>query len=181
MNPAVVIIVVGLVGLGGTTYVMHEAGYLPVAQLLETKEPVEYQPVCSSCIEKHYQSIIQDIPNLDKIKYNFYISGSNYLEVHEDYKKRLKKEGYTEKVSGVKTIKNVTIHYYGFIKGITAVGIAIANGEDLSYPEAQSVILYSTGNVLDYQKIIEWYYNGSDGKNIKNLSDKVSNTQGGEQ
>ena len=43
----------------------------------------------------------------------------------------------------------------------------------LTYPEAQSVILYSTGNVLDYQKIIEWYYNGSDGKNIKNLSSEA--------
>jgi len=150
-------IIMTICGAVGGTYVAHDAGYIPITQIMDTKEPVGYQPVCSSCIEENYRDIISEIPNLNKIKYNVYISTSNHLEIVQDYNDRLKDEGYQLETSGEKNFRNITIYYYGFIKGITAVGIAIVKGSQLGFPEAESFILYSTGNVMDYQAIINWY------------------------
>lgn len=166
MNPIIPILVASLTIGAGATYVAHDAGYVPVKEFMETEEPVGYQQVCSECVINNipeYQTVKDEIPNLEKIKYEFYISTSNYLEIIQDYKDQLKNDGYKLEYQGEKIVKNITIHYAGFIKGLTAVGIAITSGEEFNYPEAESIVLYTTGNVLDYKEIYNWYINESDG------------------
>jgi len=167
MNPIIPILVASLTVGAGATYVAHDAGYIPMKQLMTTEEPVGYQQICSDCIINRlgdYKNILDEIPNLDKIKYEVYVSQSNHLEITQDYKNKLEQKGYSIKFDGTKTVQNMEIKYIFFIKGLTGIGIAITDGEQLGYPEAKSIVLYTTGNVMDYKEIYEWYVNGSDEK-----------------
>lgn len=150
-------IILASLTIGGSVYVAHEAGYIPIEQTLQIQEPINYQQVCGSCLEEKYRNVLDEIPNLDKIKYEVYISSSNRIEVANDYIQKMTNDGYNLEYQGMKTVYGVDVYYYGFVKGITVVGIAISNGADIGYPEANSIILYTTGNALDYQEIINWY------------------------
>lgn len=167
MSPILAILVASItIGAIGTTYVAYDAGYVPIKEFMTTEEPIGYERVCGDCVLNQlgdYKNIIDEMPNLKNIKYEFYISTANYLEIIEDYTTRLTKAGYTLEVEGSKTINDINLRYIGFVEGITAVGIVIASGDELGYPEAESLLLYTTGNVIDYQAIYDWYINGSDG------------------
>jgi hypothetical protein len=155
MNPLVIIAAFAVIG-GASTIVAVDQGYIPITQTLQIERPVGYTKLCTSCYEEKYQEILSQVPNLDKIKYEVFGSDNTYLEIYVDYKQKLEKEGYQEHTVGSKEIEGVHIRYYGFLKGITVAGIAIASGKDVNLPY-ESIVLYTTGSALDYQEIIDWY------------------------
>ena len=155
MHPIIIIAVVSSIA-SGAGYVAVDQGYIPIGPTLQVERPIGYTKLCTSCYEEKYEDILDQIPNLDKIKYDVFGSDNTYLEIFVDYKQKLEADGFHEETSGIKTVKGIEVRYYGFLKGITAVGIGIALGSDVDLPY-ESVVLYTTGSALDYQEIIDWY------------------------
>jgi len=149
---AVGLVVIALIGAG----VAYETGYLPLSEVLEVKEPVGYSKLDTSDLEAKYQSVLDQIPGSDEIRKEAYGSDSSALEIYVDYKQRLEKEGYKQVAEGEAIVDGVNVKYYGFSEGITGVGIIITAGSEVNMPY-ESVVLYTTGNILSYEKMIDWY------------------------
>lgn len=152
-----------IVGAGAGGYIAYDAGYIPITDLMTVEKPLGYREINIENYEQQYKDVISQIPNIDNIKYQVFESDYNSFEIYSDYKNRLENQGYQEKVVGSKTINGINVKYYGFLKGITAVGIAIVSGADVGRG-TESVILYTTGSALDYKEMID-YFNGLDGSN----------------
>jgi len=131
-------------------------GYLPIKAFLQTPEPIG----CAGEIE--IESFIQqypaleEIPNLDKIKCKVYLSDASTSSVGENFKYQLKKDGYTLDYEGVITKKGITFHYYGFTKGITAIGILLTDDINQVFNH-ETAVLSTIGSIYDYQELSQWY------------------------
>jgi len=163
--------IIGSIGAG--VYVAEEQGYIPTEKNLQIIEPLGYKEISSTSLEHRFQSILDEIPNYHKLKKKIYISDYNTQEISLDYKQKLEADDYTEYTNGKRRYQDIEINYYGFLKGISAVGLVIVPGDDVGYP-TESVILYTTGNALDYKEILDWY-NGLSGKEKEILLSKVEN------
>ena len=131
------------------------AGYLPIKQFLEIKEPIGISEEIDikEAIEK-YSLPLDSIPSFDGVNYKIYATDQIKPVIEADYKDELTTEGFNLKYMGVKNIKGFDLYYYGFIKGITAVFIII-NTDQTYNEDYKTLVLYSTGNVFDYAEILK--------------------------
>ncbi|MDH7516990.1 MAG: hypothetical protein QHH19_01400 [Candidatus Thermoplasmatota archaeon] len=152
----IVIIVLSIVSTIGV--LAYNAGFIPITGFLDVKAPpgsyVELN--AEEFIEKYPQ--INDMPNLDKIKYRFYGADESVDSIANYYKEKLGKEGYSLVREGTIYLDKKTFHYYGFLKGLTAVGVLLASVADEEFGY-NTLVVYTTGNALDYKEILDWYQN----------------------
>jgi hypothetical protein len=159
MHVVAVLIAIAIIGIGAGGYVAYDSGYIPITETLTVEEPIEGKPVDIETYEQRYKNITMEIPNYDKIKKQLYESDYTAFEIYLDYKQKLEQEGYHQEKIGSTEINEIPVKYYSFLKGLTAVAFIIVLGEDIGRG-CESVVLYTTGNALDYQEIIEWYQTG---------------------
>jgi len=130
------------------------AGYIPVKNLLEIKEPIGMTEEID--IEKtieEYSLPVEEIPSFENVKYKIYGSDKSKGVIEADYIDELTDEGYTLKYRGTKNVKGFDLKYYGFIKGITAV-VIVTTSDDNYIKDHETLVLYSIGSVFDYAKIL---------------------------
>jgi len=99
---------------------------------------------------------LADMPNLDKIEYAAYGTDASIDEIDEDYDKRLTGDGYHVEHVGTFEVGGTTFDVKGYLKGLTAVAI-LTTDEDNEIFDYESLVLYATGNALDFQEILNWY------------------------
>jgi len=130
-------------------------GYLPVKAFLEPPEPENYiAEVDVNSYMNHYREI-KDIPNIDNIKYKIYVTDDNVDTTANNYERKLKDEGYSLEYRGVVNKKGMDFYYYGFIKGITAIGIIMTSDASDIFGH-ETTILSTIGSVFEYEEIVTW-------------------------
>jgi hypothetical protein len=137
-----------------TFLIFNLTDYLPF--LSEIKQPAGN--IESINIQKYIEENpkIGEMPNLDKIKYNIWKSDLTIEQVVNSYKQDLLKEGYDLQYDNTINYNGKEYYVLGFIKGLTAVGILISL--DTTFGDHyKSEIIYATGNVIDFNEIIDWY------------------------
>ncbi len=149
-------------------------GYIPVKALTEINEeekPVGYSGEVSieTYVDKYTE--MKNMPNLDDVNYKIFLSDATKDTVANNYIYDREKEGYNLEYQGSMTKKGITFSYYGFIKGLTGVGVIITDVDELgvnidriSGGNINSIVLYTKGSVHYYREIISWCKN-----RIKNL------------
>jgi hypothetical protein len=136
----------------------YNAGFLPISQLLEIKEPIgNFKEITLSGIAEKYH-IIESIPELNKIKHNIYTTDEKLSIVSKCYILEIENEGYNLKHEGTKNIEGFNVHYLGFIKGITAIVILMTD-DNIDINNINTFIIYSTGSIFDYKQMFEKYGN----------------------
>ena len=159
MGPIAVVGIVALmiVGVGVGGYMVHEE-YVPM--MVEPREPNKAM-VSEELIEyeHQYKKLLSEIPNLENIEYELYLSSDNLSVVKNDYKMQLRNKGYTyyPEYSGVKPTRGIIVVYDTYIKGLTAVVIGMASAYEFGGDKDNTVVLYTTGYVSDYQAVLDWY------------------------
>lgn len=95
---------------------------------------------------------MKDIPGIEHIKYEVFVSNDSRQQVIAYYTDILEKDGYTyhDEYSGSETYEYAEIYYYTFIKGLNGVVIYVSQDDQHSW------ICYSAGNVLYYKEILEY-------------------------
>ena len=135
-------------------FYLNFTNYLPF--LSETKQPdgkIEQINV-QEYIKENPK--LGEMPNLDKIKYNAWKTNLTINQVINSYKQKLSIEGYVLQYED-KIIFDLKEYFVlGFIKGITAVGILISLDSN-PLDDYKSEVIYSTGDILYFEEIIEWY------------------------
>ena len=130
-------------------------GYLPIKAFMQVPEPIGCTGEIN--IESYMNEYpdIKGIPRLDDIKYKIFSSDASLETVANHYKYKLKNDGYRIDYEGVITKKGITFHYYGFVKGITAVGILLTDDieEIFGY---ETAVLSTTGDIYAYKDIVSW-------------------------
>jgi hypothetical protein len=93
---------------------------------------------------------IKDIDGIEKINYEIFITNNSMQNILEYYTNQLENEGYSLNLeySGITPSEYYELNYYTYIKGLNGVVIFIKTHEKLTW------VLYSNGNILDYQDII---------------------------
>lgn len=133
---------------------LNFTNYLPF--LSKTKQPMGN--VESINIQKYIEENpeIREMPNLDKINYDAWRSNLTIEQLIDSYKQDLLKNGYNLRYEDTINFDGKEYYVLGFLKGITAVGILISI--DKTYGDKyNSEVIYATGNVLDFNEIIDWY------------------------
>lgn len=98
---------------------------------------------------------IESSPFLSNIRYKIFESGSSVNSISIAYKEKLIDEGYALKYTGTKKIKGISIRYLGFVKGLTAIGIVVADADGLfGY---KTIVIYTAGSVFEYKALGNWY------------------------
>ncbi len=134
----------------------YSAGFIPIKELMTIKQPIgNYEKIDIDSYLETYPELA-NLPNLDKIKHVAYGTDESNDAVISDYKQELENEGYSLKYEGISNFGEKPFEYYGFLKGITAVVIIVTedNNEEFDY---ESIVLYTTGNALDYKEILDLY------------------------
>jgi len=139
----------------------YNAGFVPIDILLDIKEPSGVVSEVSYAKIKNYYPITESIPDINNIKHKIFQSSEEISVIVDNYANELTKEGYSLKYSGVKGIKGIDVHYYAYIKGITAAVILLTK-EKLDIFNSNTLVLYSTGNVFSYKDIVNKYSNNLD-------------------
>jgi len=153
ITSAIVILVVG--AIGGIAY---NAGFLPITGLLSVKEPagssvpLDIESYMEMCPE------LAEMPNLDHIKYEAFGTDVSTSVVIGEYAQQLEAEGYHVEYDGTVEMDGRSLQFVGFLKGLTAVGI-ISTDEPTEDVGHDTVVLYATGNALDFKEILDWYQN----------------------
>ncbi len=135
-------------------FYLNFTNYFPY--LSETKQPSG--SVESINIQKYIQENpeIKEMPNLDKINYDAWRSNLTIKELVYSYKQDLLKNGYNLRYEDTINFDEKEYYVLGFLKGITAVGILLSL--DKTYEDKyNSEVIYATGNVFDFNEIIDWY------------------------
>jgi hypothetical protein len=156
---AISIIIIFFIGIFGS--VVYNAGYVPIKRLLIVKKPIGESDEID--IDEHINKYpeIKKFPYIDKLKYKVYGTNKSLKNVANDYKIKLGEEGYNILYEGVAYKDEIALHYYGFLKGITGVGIVITSEESVAL-NYETMVLYTTGNAFDYRNILNWYKENSD-------------------
>jgi len=94
---------------------------------------------------------IKDIEGIEKITYEIFITNKSINDIFEYYNSILIEEGhsYNEEYSGITPPDYYELNYFTFIKGLNTVVVFTKTYQNLTW------LCYSTGNLLDYQYIIE--------------------------
>jgi hypothetical protein len=156
---AVLIVVIIIIGIFGS--VVYNAGYIPLKRFMEVKKPLGNADEINidEHIYKHPE--IKKFPYLDKLKYKVFGTNESISVVANNYKEKLEKDGFKLLYDGVAYKGDIPLQYYGYLKGLTGVGIIITDDENVTL-DYETMILYTTGNALDYRKILTWYRDNSD-------------------
>lgn len=95
---------------------------------------------------------LKDVPGIENINYEIFISNDTVERIIESYKDILKEQGYTyhSKYSGSRYYESSEIYYHTFNKGFNGVAIYMTIFNE------QTWICYSTGSVFDYREIFEY-------------------------
>ena len=135
---------------------LFNMGYLPIKAFLDTPKPIACagEIKIDTYIQKYPE--IKDIPKLNEIKCNIYLSDASLDSVSNNYIYKLEKEGYRLDYKGEYTKNDITFHYLGFIKGITAIGIILSDDVNDIFNH-KTAVLSTIGSIYDYQEIIQWY------------------------
>ena len=99
---------------------------------------------------------IANMPNLEKLDYKAFDTNAPVEEIVEEYNSKLISEGYSQKYVGTVEIDGINFEVSGYLKGLTAVGI-LTTDEEVKNCDYDSLVLYATGNALDFQEILSWY------------------------
>lgn len=135
-------------------FIAYYLGYIPI--FLSAKEPIgNYETVDIENLIDEIQDI-GDIPNLDKLEYKAYNTDASTNDVIDDYHRKLINEGYHLEYNDTIELNSLTLQVRGYLKGLTAVAI-LATDEPIGSSGFDSVVLYVTGNALDFREIIDWY------------------------
>ena len=147
--------------LGIFSSVVYNAGYIPIKRFMEVKKPIgEADEInIDEHINKHPE--IRNFPHIDKLKYKVFGTNRSIEDISEDYKNKLRNEGYKLLYEGVAYRDEIPFEYYGLIKGLTGVGIILTCDENVTL-NYKTMVLYTTGSVLDYRKILNWYKKNND-------------------
>lgn len=132
----------------------NSINYLPFSS--ETKQPAGNAESINT--QKYFEDHpeIKEMPNLNKIKYNAWRTNSTVKQVVSSYKQDLFKEGYDLQYENTILLNGKEYYVLGFLKGLTAVGILISmNKTNINIYNSE--IIYATGNILDFNEIIDWY------------------------
>jgi len=150
------VIILSIVGAIGS--LAYSAGFIPITGFLDINTPPgTYSELNTNELIENYPEV-NDMPNLDKIKYKAYGTDGSVESIASYYQEKLEKEGYKLLREGTLHLDGKTFQYYGFLKGLTVVGILLT-------PDAENetgygtMVVYTTGSALDYQEILNWYEN----------------------
>lgn len=137
-------------------------GYIPFG--LSVKPPIGNieQIQIEKYLEKYPE--IDTLPNLDKILYDVIETDKSIELVSDEYKEELENDGYSLKYEGTGYLSGKKFRYFGYLKGITAVGIILSDeaDEDVNH---KTIVVYMTGNAFDFIPMVNWYkekYNPND-------------------
>ncbi len=131
------------------------AGFIPVKNFLEIKEPIgKIKEINIQETAEKYSLPLNSIASFEGIKYKVYSSSQTKDIIEEDYKLELKNEGFNLKCTGTKNIKGFNLNYYGFIKGITVI-LILTSSDNIFINGYETLVLYSAGSVFDYAEIIK--------------------------
>jgi len=132
------------------------SGYIPVTALMETKEPVgNVKELGVGIFARYYPKVVNN-PVLDKFKYSIYGTDESFSAVVDDYDERLTSEGYSLEYKDVERVNGLKVRSYGYVKGLTGVGIVVLTNVRLFFGH-KTVVLYSTGSVFDYNSLLDEY------------------------
>ena len=95
---------------------------------------------------------LKDVPGIENINYEIFISNDTVERIIESYKDILRKQGYSyhSKYSGSRYYESSLIYYHTFNKGLNGVAIYMTIFNE------QTWICYSTGSVFHYREIFEY-------------------------
>ena len=144
--------------IGATCFTANEAGFLPIKPFMSVYEPIGKTGEIKIDEYLKTSSVITAVPALDRVKYKIFTSDRLINSVAIDYKSKLSQKGYSLKYSGTETIRGIRFSYFGFVKGISVIGIVMTKDGTGLFGQ-QTVVLYTTGSIFDYNKIINWYQN----------------------
>jgi len=152
----VIIIIVGIF-----SSVAYNEGYIPLKRFMSVKKPMGSAEEINidEHIDKHPE--IKKIPYLDKFKYQVFGINRSIDDITNEYKRKLGNEGYNLLYEGVAYKDEIPLYYYGFIKGLTGVGIVITSDENVTL-NYETMVLYTTGSIIDYRNILAWYKENND-------------------
>ena len=129
-------------------------GFIPVG--LNVKPPIGNVETLNADAYLDEFPELANMPNLDKIEYGAFGTDASTEEVAVDYKNTLLSEGYNQEYSGTVEVDGVNFEADGYLKGLTAVGILTTDETTENY-DYNSLVLYATGNALDFREILDWY------------------------
>ena len=156
---AVSIIVIIFLGIFGS--VVYNAGYIPIKRFMPVKSPLGEADEIDIDEHLYKHPEIKNFPYIDRLKYKIFGTNKSIDAVANDYKKQLKDEGYNLLYNGEAIRRDIPFRYYGYLKGITGVGIIITDDETVTL-NYETMVLYTTGSALDYREILTWYKNNID-------------------
>jgi hypothetical protein len=135
-----------------TFFISYSFGFIPIG--LSVIEPIGNVKTVN--VEDLIEELpsMADMPNLDKIEYEAYDTDESISNICESYQNKLISEGYSLRYSGTVELDGVTFDVYGYLKGLTAVGILTTDEITDDY---DSLVLYATGNAMDFREILDWY------------------------
>ena len=96
------------------------------------------------------------MPNLDKLEYKAFDTDASVSDVVDDYHSKLNNDGYHLEYSSTVELDGTTFEVRGYLKGLTAVAI-LTTDETIENYDFGSLVLYATGNALDFREILDWY------------------------
>jgi len=154
-NKKIMLLIILIVIIPSLIFIyLNSTNYLPFS--IETKQPAGN--IESINTQKYFDDHpeIKEMPNLDKINYNAWGTNLTIKQVVNSYKQDLLEEGYDLQYENIIFLDGKEYYVLGFVKGLTAVGILISrNTTNIDYYNSE--IIYATGNLLDFNEIIEWY------------------------
>jgi hypothetical protein len=142
--------------VGICSSIAYNSGFVPIVQLLEVKEPIGEAEEIDIDDQFNKYPKIREIPFIDKLKYRVYGTDKSMESVADNYIEKLENEGYRLLYDGIVYRDEIPYYYYGFLKGFTAVGIIMTSDKNVSLNH-ETMVLYTTGNALDYRNLLRWY------------------------
>ena len=152
---SIIIVFLILITAFTTTY---NAGYIPIKSLMEVKEPSGNAREISYTQVKEKYPLIDSIPEIKAVKHKLYGTDDPIPNVANKYERDLLSDGFKLKYCDNTEIKGVNVHYYGYLKGFTAV-VILMTSDDVGVANTETIVLYSTSNIFSYKAIINKYSN----------------------
>jgi hypothetical protein len=145
-------IIISLVRIG--FIILFNRGFIPIGEFLEIQEPIGNLQEIE--IEEYLDKFpeIKNISAIKKLKFKTYITNESIAKVRNNYIERLENNGYNFIYEGNIIKSGISYQYCGFLKGFTLIGIVMTSNSNIKY-ENETMVLYTTGSVFDYNKIIK--------------------------
>lgn len=152
----IIYVFVFLIIVGGIATLINNAGLLPIKDFLDIQEPIgDNEEITIESYMEEYPEL-KEIPNFKNINYGVYGSDASEEAIADEYKDKLISDGYYLKYQGTGTHDGSDFQYYGYLKGITAVGIVTTSDTEEKF-DHETVVMYTTGFASDYIDILKWY------------------------